>query len=245
MKTLPGIYPQFCTPKKKFAPLIDPDKFTPEGIRRIATLSTEAGVDFIFYGGSLITNDNHRKYIGLIRECCSVPVVLFPGSHFQLNAEADAILLLSLISGRNPEMLIGRHVEAAPYLKASGLEVLPTGYILIDSGKPTAVSYMSHTTPIPSDKNDIAVCTAMAGEMLGLKLIYMDAGSGAGQRIPEEMIAKVKKGISVPLIVGGGIRNAVQAREISMAGADVVVVGNAIEENPDLIPEIAAAIRQL
>ncbi len=242
MKQPSEFYTRFCTPKKKFAPLIDPDKFTESGIREIAKLSQEAGVDFIFYGGSLLTEDNHRRFIDVLKENCSVPVILFPGSQFQLKNNADAILLLSLISGRNPEMLIGKHVEAAPYLKASQFEIIPTGYVLVESGKPTAVSYMSHTTPIPADKNDIAVCTAMAGEMLGLKLIYMDAGSGASNRISPTMITKVKASVSIPLIVGGGIRNPQQAKEISQAGADIVVVGNAIEDDPSLIIKIAEAI---
>lgn len=151
-------------------------------------------------------------------------------------------MLLSLISGRNAEMLIGKHVIAAPYLKSSQLEIIPTGYMLIESGKPTTALYMSNSTPIPSDKNDIAVCTAMAGEMLGLKLIYMDAGSGAILTIPESMIAKVKKNISVPLIVGGGICTPEKAHSVCCAGADIIVVGNAIEKNHLLVENIADAV---
>jgi len=150
------------------------------------------------------------------------------------------LLLLSLISGRNPEMLIGRHVVAAPLLKASGLEILPTGYLLIDSRKPTAVSYMSHSIPIPSDQADIAACTALAGEMLGLKLIYLDAGSGASAPVPARVIGKVKEFIHTPLIVGGGLRSVQQVRKAFKDGADVVVVGNALEKDPGLLLQLAA-----
>jgi putative glycerol-1-phosphate prenyltransferase len=140
-------------------------------------------------------------------------------------------------------LLIGKHVVAAPYLKKSSIEVIPTGYMLIDSGKPTTVQYMSNTAPIPADKDDIAMCTAMAGEMLGMKLIYMDAGSGASQQVPDSMIRKVKENISVPLIVGGGINTAEKAKLSADAGADVIVVGNAIEKNIKLISEISDAIQ--
>jgi putative glycerol-1-phosphate prenyltransferase len=169
-------------------------------------------------------------------------VVLFPGDNLQINSHADAILFLSLISGRNPDLLIGKHVISAPILKDSGIEVVSTGYMLIDGGTPTSVSYMSNTTPIPANKRDIAVCTAMAGEMLGLKLIFMDAGSGALNPVGENMISAVKKSIDIPLIVGGGIRSAEKAKAAFEAGADVVVVGNAIESNKDLIREIAQII---
>jgi putative glycerol-1-phosphate prenyltransferase len=152
------------------------------------------------------------------------------------------MLFLSLISSRNPDMLIGMHVLAAPYLKLSGLETIPTGYMLIDSGKPTAVTYMSHSFPIPSDKKDIAACTAMAGEMLGLQTIYMDAGSGAERTIPEEMISFVKQSIDIPLIIGGGIKTKQKLKSIVEAGADVVVVGNRFEEKPELIFEFAETV---
>jgi putative glycerol-1-phosphate prenyltransferase len=150
-----------------------------------------------------------------------------------------------MISGRNPELLIGQHVTSAPIVKKSGLEILPTGYMIIDGGAPTTVSYISNTTPIPSDKNDIALCTAMAGEMLGMKLIYMDAGSGARNPVPEAMISKVSAEIQIPLIVGGGIRDAEQAYRSCKAGADLIVVGNAIEKDPELIIDISHAIKSV
>jgi putative glycerol-1-phosphate prenyltransferase len=155
---------------------------------------------------------------------------------------ADAILFLSLISGRNPDFLIGQHVISAPILKKSSLEILPTGYILVDSGKQTTVSYMSNTTPIPHDKPEIAACTAMAGEMLGLKLMYLDAGSGAQRAISPKMISIVRKSVDVPLIVGGGIRSANEAYEAMLAGADTIVIGNGIEKNPALLAEVSEKI---
>ncbi|HNW98301.1 MAG TPA: geranylgeranylglyceryl/heptaprenylglyceryl phosphate synthase [Bacteroidales bacterium] len=227
---------------KKFAVLIDPDKISSKKLTEIAEIASKNYVDFFFVGGSLLTNDNLDNTIRTLKDNCNVPVVIFPGSNMQINKNADAILLLSLISSRNPEMLIGKHVIAAPYLKASGLEIISTGYMLIESGKPTAVLYMSNSVPIPADKPDIATCTAMAGEMLGLKMIFMDAGSGAILTVSEKMIAKVKQNISVPLIVGGGIRTPAKAHDLCCAGADIIVVGNAIEENTRLIENIADAI---
>ena len=225
--------------KKKFAVLIDPDKYSIDSISRAVKLSIIAGVDYFFLGGSLLIRDNQSQLIEFIKENSGIPAVLFPGNNMQLNDKADGILLLSLISGRNPDMLIGRHVISAPYLKASNLEIISTGYMLIESGSATAVTYMSNTTPIPSQKSDIAACTAMAGEMLGMKLIYMDAGSGAKNPVPKAMIAKVKESVGLPLIIGGGITSPEQAKAAFDAGADVVVVGNAIENDPELITRIA------
>jgi phosphoglycerol geranylgeranyltransferase len=163
----------------------------------------------------------------------------------QISEKADGLLFLSLISGRNPEMLIGRHVLAAPVLKRTNLEIISTGYMLIDSGSPTSVSYMSGTVPIPHDKEDIAVCTAMAGEMLGMKLIYLDAGSGARFTVSNNMIEEVKKNTGIPLIVGGGIRTAEKAIEICQAGADIIVIGNALEKDPERITDISSAVHAL
>ncbi len=242
MKVKNALYQRMCDGKKKFVPLIDPDKYSASAIKKIAGYCQKAEVDFIFYGGSLITENNHDVYLKILREHCEIPVILFPGNNFQFTSQADGILLLSLISGRNADLLIGKHVGAAPFLKKSNLEILPTGYMLIDGGKPTAVSYMSNTFPIPSGKEDIAACTAMAGEMLGLKLIYMDAGSGAEEPISVSMIQRVKQQIDVPLIIGGGIKTISQAQKASHAGADVVVVGNVLEQKPDLILKIAEII---
>jgi len=226
---------QFLKPKKQLAVLIDPDKLNESQFESIARSSQESGVNFLFVGGSLLTSDNLYRCIRILKENSEIPVVLFPGNTYQVSRNADAMLFLSLISGRNPDMLIGMHVIAAPYLKLSGIETIPTGYILIDSGKPTSVTYMSHSFPIPYEKKDIAACTAMAGEMLGLRLIFMDAGSGAETTISEEMIRFVKDSIGVPLVIGGGVRNPEIAEKLLIAGADTLVIGNHFENNPDEI----------
>lgn len=230
------------TSKKKFVVLIDPDKPTDEQIIDIVEKSKTVGVDFFFVGGSLLLTDSLDHCIKLIKEHCDIPVLIFPGDSLQISKWCDGFLLLSLISGRNSEMLIGRHVIAAPYLKLYGNEIIPTGYILVDGGCPTSVSYMSNTTPIPHDKDAIAMCTALAGEMLGLKVIYMDAGSGAINPISTDMIYKVKHTISIPLIVGGGIKTPEQAAAMAKAGADVIVVGNALEKGIENLKEFADAV---
>ncbi len=232
----------FNKQKKQLAVLIDPDKLSPEQLEETARIAEKAGVDFLFVGGSLMTSDTLFHCIRTLKENSNIPVILFPGNSYQISRNADAMLFLSLISGRNPDMLIGMHVLSAPYIKLSGLETIPTGYMLIDSGKPTSVSYMSNSFPIPNDKKDIAACTAMAGEMLGLRTIFMDAGSGASISVPEEMISFVKGSIEIPLIIGGGIRTAKKAHSIIEAGADIIVVGNRFEEDPKLIYEFAETV---
>lgn len=240
------LYDIFIERKKKaqksFAVLIDPDMVSKPYLDRLIALSIEARVDYFLVGGSLVVCSNLDEWVQYIKSRCSIPLILFPGSPSQVSKHADALLYLSLISGRNPELLIGQHVISAPAVKASGLEIMPTGYMVIDGGAPTTVSYISNASPIPADKNDIALCTAMAGEMLGMKLIYMDAGSGARRPISESMIEKVSSHIEVPLIIGGGIIEPEKAFRNCQAGADVIVVGNAIEKDPQLIKEIAAAI---
>lgn len=231
--------------KKSFAVLIDPDKVDKESLQKTIDLSVEAGVDYFFVGGSLVISTHLDECIQQLKSSSNIPVVLFPGSPSQVSKYADALLYLSLISGRNPELLIGQHVLSAPFVKQSGLEIIPTGYMVVDGGAPTTVSYISNAAPLPSDKTDIAMCTAMAGEMLGMKLIYMDAGSGAKNPISEKMINRVSKNIAAPIIVGGGITTAEKAIENCKAGADIVVVGNAIEKNTDLIKQISAAIHSL
>jgi len=231
--------------KKQFAVLIDPDKYSDDGIKDTIRLADNSGVDFFFVGGSLMISDRLDQCIALIKGYSNKPVVLFPGSTMQVNRKADAILFLSLISGRNADLLIGNHVIAAPYIRQTDLEVISTGYMIVDSGKATTASYMSQSLPIPYDKDEIAVCTAIAGEMLGLKMIYLDGGSGAKQAISTGMVESVSKNISVPLIVGGGIRSAETAYDICKAGADLIVVGNAIEGNQKIIPQIANAIHKV
>src|SRR5688572_9241475 len=228
--------------KKSFAVLIDPDKAETGILNELIELSVGAKVDYFLVGGSLVISNRLDAVVQHIKAHCAIPVILFPGSPNQVSKYADALLYLSLISGRNVELLIGQHVVSAPFVKKSNLEIMPTGYMVIDGGAPTTVSYISNATPIPSDKNEIAMCTAMAAEMLGMKLIYMDAGSGAKRPIPEEMIHKVATHIEAPLIIGGGIVEPEKAYINCKAGADVIVIGNAIEKDPSLIKEMAAAI---
>lgn len=231
--------------KKSFAVLIDPDKVNTGMLDELITLSLAAKVDYFLVGGSLIISNHLDDVVKYIKAHCAVPVILFPGSPNQVSKHADALLYLSLISGRNADLLIGQHVISAPFIKQSGLEIMPTGYMLIDGGAPTTASYISNAVPIPADKNDIAMCTAMAGEMLGMKLIYMDSGSGAKRAITESMIETVAKNIEAPLIVGGGITDPEKAYLNCKAGADVIVIGNAIEKDPSLIKEMAAAIHSI
>ncbi len=231
--------------KKSFAVLIDPDKVNDNSVEDLIKRSLDAKVDYFLVGGSLVISSYLDDCVQLIKRSCTIPVILFPGSPSQVSKYADALLYLSLISGRNPELLIGQHVVSAPVVKKSGLEIMPTGYMVIDGGAPTTVSYISNASPLPSDKNEIAMCTAMAGEMLGMKLIYMDAGSGAKRAISESMIQKVSSCIDVPLIIGGGITTAEKAYLNCKAGADVIVVGNAIEKDANLIKEIAAAVHSV
>lgn len=231
--------------KKKFAVLIDPDKVRLGKMDKVLQLAADANVDYFFIGGSLIVNNVLDEVLTSIKQNCKIPMVLFPGNNFQLSYKADALLFLSLISGRNPELLIGHHVVTAPYLRMSQLEIIPTGYMLIDGGVTTTVSYISNTKPIPSDKKDIAICTAMAGEMLGLRTIYMDAGSGARTPISTDMIKAVHDVTNIPLIIGGGIKTPEKAKANVEAGADVIVVGNAIEKDPELIIDISVAVHSV
>ena len=228
--------------KKSFAVLIDPDKVNEKDLSKLIGMAIDAKVDYFLVGGSLVVSNYIDECVQLIKAQSAIPVILFPGSPSQVSKYADALLYLSLISGRNADLLIGQHVVSAPVVKQSGLEIIPTGYMVIDGGAPTTVSYISNAAPIPADKNEIAVCTAMAGEMLGMKLIYMDAGSGAKRAISEEMISKVAEVIEVPLIIGGGILSPEKAFLNCKAGADLIVVGNAIEKDSSLIREMAFAV---
>jgi phosphoglycerol geranylgeranyltransferase len=227
---------------KSFAVLLDPDKLDEESCIKLVNLGIESKIDYFFVGGSLLTNYNLSSLVKIIKENSQIPVILFPGSYLQIDDSADAILLLSLISGRNPDYLIGQHVTAAPILRKSKLEILPTGYMLIDCGKQTTVSYISNTTPIPHDKPSVAVCTAMAGEMLGLKLLYIDGGSGAQMPVSLKMIAEVRKSVEIPIIVGGGINTPKKALDALSAGADLIVIGNGIEKDANLLIEVSEQI---
>ena len=227
------IYQQyFNRDKKRIAVLLDPDKMTVETAKKYAALIETSPADMIFVGGSLVFS-SVSQIVKALKTKTQKPVVLFPGSASQVTGEADALLFLSLISGRNPEYLIGEHVKGAFNVKKSGIEVIPTGYILVDGGGVTSVQYVSNTMPVPADKPDIAVATALAGELLGLKCFYLEAGSGAKNPVSAEMISSVRQNISSPLIVGGGIRSLEAANQAFNAGADIVVIGTAFEKNPE------------
>jgi putative glycerol-1-phosphate prenyltransferase len=228
--------------KKSFAVLVDPDKTQIDQVGELIEKCVSAEVDFLLVGGSLVVSTHLEELVLSIKAQTKIPVILFPGSPSQVTPAADALLYLSLISGRNPELLIGQHVISAPLVKKSGLEIISTGYMVVDGGLPTTVSYISNANPLPSNKNEIAVCTALAGEMLGMKLIYLDAGSGALMPIPTEMIKAVSEQISIPLIVGGGITTPEKAAANCRAGADLIVVGNAIEKDTDLILSMSQAV---
>jgi phosphoglycerol geranylgeranyltransferase len=226
--------------RKSIAILVDPDKVEDSTkLQHLINLASENCIDYFFVGGSLITTTNLAEVVKQIKDSVKIPVVLFPGNSIQIEPTADAILFLSLISGRNPELLIGQHVIAAPIIRNTRLEVIPTGYMLVNSGRTTSVAYISNTTPIPDDKYSLAACTAMAGEMLGLQSIYMDAGSGAEKEISARMIGAVRKSVSIPLIVGGGINTSRKAITALEAGADMIVIGNALEKDPELLMQIS------
>jgi phosphoglycerol geranylgeranyltransferase len=243
---MPKVFHQIAGLKHKgIAILIDPDKVTEASLNELIINSLRAKIDLFLVGGSLISSNNMDMVLETLKSVEKIPSVLFPGNSLHINNKADGILLLSLLSGRNPDYLIGQHVLAAPALKRSNLEIIPTAYLLIDGGRQTTASYISNTTPIPNNKPDIAVATAMAGEMLGLQLTYLDAGSGAQNPVHQELIKQVKQNISTPLIVGGGINTIEKAQSALKAGADMIVVGNATEKDPSFIMELGDLVRQL
>lgn len=219
---------------KVVAQLIDPDNYNDDSLIITASRATEVRVDFFLAGGSL-TSSSVTHLISRLKQLTDIPVILFPGNLTQLTDTADAVFLLSLISGRNPELLIGNHVIAAPFLRNIKETVIPVGYILVDCGGRTSVEYMSQTSPIPGDKNDIAVATALAGEMLGLKAIYLEGGSGAVNPVDPGMIRAVRAEIKIPLITGGGLNSPEKINEAFSAGADMIVIGNGCEQNSMLI----------
>lgn len=231
--------------KKGFAVLIDPDKVNDlKELNKLIHIAIENKVDYFFVGGSFISRNNIAEIVKTLKSESSIPVVLFPGNFTHIDAGADAVLFLSLISGRNPEYLISQQVLAAPTLKKTHLEVIPTGYMLVNNEIKSSAAYVSNTIPIPFDKIDVACATAMAGEMLGMKLIYMDAGSGSSKSIPKDLISEVRKSVDVPLVVGGGIREVSQALEAIKGGADIIVVGNGIEDSKELLIDISQAVNE-
>ena len=242
----PSLYDALLTRRahgrKALAVLLDPDNLDEASLRHLLALSEAHPVDYFFVGGSLVLSEHQAALITLIKAHSNIPVLLFPSHSMHLDGPADGLLLLSLISGRNPDFLIGQHVVAAPRLRASGLQLLPTGYMLVDSGRQTTASYMSGTTPLPHNKPGIAACTALAGEQLGLKLMYLDGGSGAQHPVSAAMIAAVREAVETPIIVGGGLNSGEKVYAALAAGADVVVVGNHIEAEPEFLGEVAGVV---
>ena len=226
--------------------LIDPDKWRTEQLSDVAIRASEDGADAILVGGSLLMSSSFDALIRLLKKKIDIPLIIFPGSQTQVSKYADALFFLSLISGRNPSFLIGEQVRAAPVIKAFGIEAISVGYMLIESGNTTSAEFMSNTRPVPRNKTDIAKATALAAEYFGMKMVYLEAGSGAKQSVPEEMIREVRGYISCPLIVGGGIRTPEEAHRKVQAGASFVVTGNILENNNklNLVKEFAAAIHQ-
>ena len=225
-----------------FLVLLDPDRESAENIAAYAARCEKAGVDAFLFGSSLMMENHFEKTLIAVKKAVSIPVIIFPGSSSMVSSRADAVLFLSLISGRNPNLLIDEHVKAAPLIKKIGLEAIPTAYMLIESGVLTSVSYMSNTLPIPRNKPDIACAHALAGQYLGMKLVYLEAGSGAAKPVPLEMIKSVSNYIDVPVIAGGGIRDVDYAGQVARAGASFVVVGNMLEESPEMVGQFARAV---
>ncbi len=228
--------------EKQLAFLIDPDKFAISRIDELKAILLNVTPDLLLVGGSLISIDTGR-FISELKQHVNLPVILYPGSSSQICKASDAVLFLSLLSGRNPEFLISHHVTAAPLIKAYNIEAISTGYILIDGGSSTSVQYISQTLPIPANKNDIAVATALAGQYMGMKMIYMDAGSGANNPIPEDMISTVRKQLDIPLMIGGGLRTVESIKRACKAGADIIVVGNVLEQDLSLLIDFCSVVK--
>ncbi|MCS7077396.1 MAG: geranylgeranylglyceryl/heptaprenylglyceryl phosphate synthase [Bacteroidia bacterium] len=218
--------------ERRLAWLIDPDKV--DFLEKIPDLAYAAGVDYFLVGGSLLKNAFMKDLVHFLKQKVNIPVLLFPGSSLQIVPTVDAILFLCLISGRNPDFLIGQHVLAAPLIYHYQIPTISVGYILIDSGKPTSVSYISQTMPIPANKVDIIVATGLAGQYLGMQMLYLEAGSGAENTINAAIVAELKQTLSIPIWVGGGVDSPKKMQEFFNAGADVVVIGTAFEKSPTI-----------
>lgn len=243
MSILQSLFQQKNLNQKGLAVLIDPDQHG-DITNHIFQLSQKLKIDLFLVGGSLLSAGITQKCVSDLKKLGAKNVILFPGNEIQLCNEADAILFMSLISGRNAEFLIGKQVVAAPWIKNSGIEPIPTGYMLVDSGNITSALYMSGTLPLPNNKPDIAAATALAGQYLGMQLLYMDAGSGAQNPVNPELIHAVSRNSSCILFVGGGIKTAEQATTAWQNGADYIVVGNGVFENTYILEELASALKQ-
>ena len=230
--------------KKQLALLLDPDKYDDNKLARLESVLNRCSPSIILVGGSLVVSDV-ALFIEKIKKITSIPLIIFPGSMTQIASGADAVLFLSLISGRNPEFLIGQHINSAPFIKKLNVETIPTGYMLIDGGRITSVQSMSNTTPIPSDKIDIAMATALAGEMLGMKMLYLEAGSGAHNAVPPTLIRSVVNEVTIPVIVGGGINTPDKLRAAFDAGAHIAVIGNALEKDIEMLEQFSKIAEEL
>lgn len=244
-----GVYEQMLRRRDSGRPgyvvLIDPDRIPPGEVAGRLSLVSEYA-DFVLVGGSICTRSDFDEAVGRIKAASGVPVVIFPGDSTQISSAADAILFLSLVSGRNADLLIGEHVKAAPIVRACGLETIPVAYILVESGRTTSVQFMSQTLAIPRNKPEIAMAHALAGEYLGMKAVFLEAGSGADRHVPVEMVRAVSDYVSVPVIVGGGIKTPESAGEIAGAGASFVVTGDIIEKHGSegMLDEFSRAVRE-
>lgn len=224
--------------------LLDPDKLEINRIKDFVTYAESSGVDGFLIGGSLIMNGDFELFIKEVKIHSTKPIIIFPGSITQVSSFADAILFISVVSGRNPEHLIGKQILAAPLIKKANIEPLATGYIIVESGTITTATYISGSLPIPRNKPEIAVATALAAEYLGMKLIYLEAGSGAQYSVPSEMVKLVSKTCTIPIIVGGGLRTIDDVSEKVSNGASVIIMGNFFENenNWNLIKDFSSAI---
>lgn len=234
------ILEQFSSSTGQIALLIDPEKTnTKKRLSEIVKLAEYALIDYFFVGGSTVTREHIEQVVSQLKELSHIPVVLFPGASHQLSKDADALLFLNLISGRNPDYLIGHQVTSAEEVFALGLEVIPTSYLLIDGGKLSSVAYVSQTTPIPQHQTRIALSTATAGFLMGHKVTYLDAGSGAEQAVSSDMVMEIRERLASPVIVGGGIRTMNEINRLNEAGTNVLVIGNKIEEDLNFLLDIA------
>jgi putative glycerol-1-phosphate prenyltransferase len=236
-----------CAKGSAFLVLLDPDRVSPDKVPEFAGLCARADVDGFLVGGSLTLSDSLDELIGTVKRASGLPVVLFPGNAYQISRVADAILFLSLLTGRNADFLVGEHVKAAPLIHRWSLEVIPTAYLLVESGSLTSVQFITQSLPIPRDKIDLVVAHALAGKYLGMKLVYLEAGSGAGLPVPHQMVEAVSSVTALPVAAGGGVRTPEEAGELARAGARFVVVGNALEEGVEfsLLKEISSAVHFL
>jgi phosphoglycerol geranylgeranyltransferase len=240
------ILKKFSKNKKSYWVLLDPDDFSINESKKIAKESQKAGVDALLIGGSLLHTNKFDEFVYSVKKSVNIPVILFPGDATQLSAHADALLYLSLISGRNPVNLISEHVKAAPLIKSLNIKPISTAYMLVESGTVTSVEFISNTRPIPRNKPAIAAAHALAAQYMGMKLVYLEAGSGAPLSVPVEMIKLVRKTVDIPIIVGGGIRDAETALEKIQAGADIIVTGNILKSKNGInkMKEIAKEIKR-